>query len=121
MTVRNDQLLEQFYEGIREGQNHTGTIQIVPVGPVTLLVGFENCIYAHRSENGVVTKYNGWLNEDTSSTTMRHIEAIEADVEKDNRPQILSWDEGLIKPDGALEIEDLQYYSEYGHKADPDQ
>lgn len=108
MTYRNDQLINRFFEGETEGQNHTGTMKIVPVGPVTLLVGFENCIYAHRSTNGIVTRYDGWRDSDVSTTTVRHIESIDASVTKGNRPQILSWDKGIIQPDGAMEIEDLE-------------
>lgn len=116
MTVRNDQLLSRFQRGKRNGENHTGTMKIVPVGPVTLLIGFENCIYAHRSENGVVTKYVGWKEEDVSTTTVRHIEAIEASVTKNNRPQILSWEEGLVQPDGVMEIEELAYEESINNK-----
>lgn len=107
MTVRNDQLIQLFINGRTVGTNHTGTMKIVAIGPVTILVGFENCIYAHRNEVGTVTKYNGWRYEDVSSTTSRHIKAIEADVTKDATPQVLSWEEGLIKTDGVTEIIDL--------------
>ena len=111
MTVRNDQLIRMFENGEREGENHTRTMRILPVAGDTLLVGFENCIYAHRSMDGIVTKYTGWRDEDTSTTSMRHIDSISASVTKDKRPQIVSWKEGLIKSDGAKEIEDLQKLS----------
>lgn len=108
MTYRNDQLLQRFRMGESGHENHTGTMKIIEVDDVTLLIGFENCIYAHRSNEGVVTKYNGWSEDDTSTTTIRHIESINADQEKSLKPQIISWEEGLIKPDGATEIMKLQ-------------
>lgn len=107
MTVRNDELYKMFIQGDTGGLNHTETMQIKQVGDERLLVGYDTQIYAHRAQDGTVTKYIGWIGYDTSNTTNRQVAGLEADRRKDARPMILSLESGTVKPDGAEELKEL--------------
>ncbi len=107
MTVRNEELFAHFKMGDSGMMNHTETMQVKSVGQVTLLIGYDRCIYAHRTSDGEVTKYTGWRTVDTSNTTDRHINAFSADRTVKARPQIINWADGLVQPNGAERIREL--------------
>lgn len=108
MTVRNEELFDHFQVGNEGYKNHTETMQVKAINDVTLLIGYDRCIYGHRSPEGEITKYTGWAKEDTSTTTDRHIHAFGAHREVEARPQIVNWSKGLIRPDGAERIQELE-------------
>lgn len=108
MTVKNSQLLKLFEEGAKSGQNHTESIQIVDAERCTLLVGYDQSVYAVRLPEGHIVKFTGWVEEDVSTTTDRHINSIAADEKENCRPQIRDWGKGMIMTDGSETLKKLE-------------
>lgn len=117
MTVKNSTLYRMFEQGSGEGMNHTETMEILSIGSEQLLVGYSHCIYAHRASDSEITKYTGWVDSDTSNTTNRQIEAIDADRCINARPQIVNWNTGTIQPDGAKRIQNLKRFAQHTDQA----
>lgn len=99
MTMRNVKLIQAFKSGVTEGKNHTGSMSIYAYeNGDTLLVGYDNAIYAHRNGGtNEVTKFIEWVYG--SNTNKQHIESFDADHVVQAQPQLTA--NGDIRRDGA--------------------
>jgi len=73
MTISNSNLVSRFYNGDTSGKANRMEIEECDDG-ATVLWGYGWAVYAFRTPNGKVFKFNGW--DGYSATTTKHMNLI---------------------------------------------